>query len=241
LSRASNLRFSWEYQSPQEFFAEEEEEDNRSNAAKLRYHDFYKFLDFSRGLFEKYYDVVRKFDFLKFALGSSFDAGTVALEYTDTSEFIDACISLEALYNDGGSDLKYKISLRLAFLLGFDDFPPMTTFYNADKIYNKRSSVVHGGGYNPEGVYIEQTKSYARRSCICFLILCHKRINQFSNEKSKGILLKEIDRAMLEREKRSELEQEIVKGIAKDFKPKFKVRRDESQSRKRDLSVQKNS
>ena len=82
---------------------------------------------------------------------------------------------------------------------------------------------------------MEQTKSYARRSCICFLILCRNRINQLSNKQSKCKLLKEIDQAMLDRNKRRELEQEIVKGIAKDFKPNFRERRDESQPRKRDL------
>jgi hypothetical protein len=55
----------------------------------------------------------------------------------------------------------------------------------------------------------------------------------------KRKLLKEIDQAMPDPNRRCELEREIVKGIAKDFKPRFRGRRDEFQSQKRDLEQTK--
>jgi hypothetical protein len=198
-------------------------------AAKHRNKDFEDFLEFSKKMFTKYYDSIRKFDFLNVALASHFRTGTIALEYSNTSSFVDACISLEALYNESQGDLRYKISHRLAFILGFDGFQSIYSFHNAKKIYDKRSEILHGGGGGgkPDRLYVEQTRSYARRSCICFLILCRNHTGQQSI-KVKREVLREIDEAMLDLDKREALRTKIAEGM-KDFA--LKILRDESEYR----------
>jgi hypothetical protein len=121
-----------------------------------------------------------------------------------------------------------------------DDFPSSTTFLNANKIYNMRSKIVHGSGRydDPYGGYLEQTKSYAGRSCICFLILCRNRIGLIrKNKEAKRDVLIEIDEAMLDLQKRELLEKEIIKGIRDDFTPKIKQQGNYFGSRRRILGI----
>lgn len=162
------------------------------------------------------------------------------MEYSDSTEFIDACISLEALYNEGPSDLRYKISHRLAFLLGLHGFDSIITFHNADEIYDKRSKLVHGHGHYPKWQYVEQARLYARSSCVCFLILCLNRFDKLPKNDPKPELLKEIDEAMLEPNLRQALAKEITEGIKEHFTPRFKERRNESELQKINLDDVKN-
>lgn len=62
---------------------------------------------------------------------------------------MDAIIALEALLNEGPTDLKYKIAARAAFLLnltGIEGFLNITNNFDTLKeYYDMRSEVVHGG------------------------------------------------------------------------------------------------
>jgi hypothetical protein len=228
--------FSLEKRSPEEFAGERPIMSASTDATSKDFdNDFVSFLEFLKEMFTKYYDPIRKFDFLNVALDYYFKSGTVTLEYSDTSSFVDTCISLEALYNESGDDLRYKISHRLAFILSFDNFQSSNSFYNAKQIYKKRNQIVHGRTGKPDDKYLQQIRSYARRSCICFLILCCNRLGQTSKKLLENLLGEIIDEAMLDLSKREDLRKEIVEGM-KDFAPKIIYLRDESEHREVRLS-----
>jgi hypothetical protein len=212
----------------------EEQTDSTTNGKGA---DFMNFLRFSRELFKKYYGLVHDLGFLRVAVESYFNSGGDRLLYSSTAQFINACMSLEALYNDDKSEISYKLRHRLAFVLDFDGFPPNCTFDNMKKIYGERSSIVHGSGESKDAVgYLELAQSYARRSCICFLILCYNLQGQQrrNEKKAKAELIRVIDEAMLYPDRRKALENEISEGIKEHFsKPSqmlFYVQ-DESESR----------
>lgn len=125
---------------------------------------------------------------------------------------------MEALFNEGPSDIKYKLSHRAAFLLSLCDMDPIEAFENIKVLYNKRSKLVHGGGslnHDPDRHLISK---YTRRSIIIFMILLSNEKRQnISKKNRKNEILKEIDHAMLNEEMRSSLKKEINKGL-KNFK-----------------------
>jgi hypothetical protein len=125
---------------------------------------------------------------------------------------------LRALFNEGPSDIKYKLSLRAAFLLGLSDIDPIEAFDKLKDFYNKRSKLVHGGGTLPHDPDRYLVSKYTRRSIILFMILLNdeKRRN-ISKSKRKIEILSEIDHAMLNHDMRNSLKIEIKKGL-KDFK-----------------------
>ncbi len=132
--------------------------------------------------------------------------------------FISGMICIEALYNDGASALKYKVSLRAAFLLGLKGLDPTNVFKQLGKLYDIRSTLVHGGeskeSYSRER---DELTQYARFSIIIFSILLKSRKRCVLKKKErKQALLREIDLAMLDVSKRESLHKEIEKGI-KDF------------------------
>ena len=125
---------------------------------------------------------------------------------------------MEALFNEGPSDIKYKLSHRAAFLLGLCDINPIEAFEKLKDIYNKRSKLVHGGGnlyHNPD---TSSFSKYTRRSIIIFMILLkNEERRKISRKKRKIEILKEIDYAMLNEDRRKSLKKEINKGL-RDFK-----------------------
>ena len=54
-------------------------------------------------------------------------------------------IALEALFS-GGYEIRYRVSLRIATILGFIGKDKKEVFENVKKLYDKRSKIVHGSG-----------------------------------------------------------------------------------------------
>ncbi|MCD4780420.1 MAG: hypothetical protein K8S27_07735 [Candidatus Omnitrophica bacterium] len=179
----------------------------------------YKFLGYIGRLHDKYINVINENKFLLIALDYFHDAEKKFV-YNDEG-FISAMISLESLFNEGPSDIKYKLSHRAGFLLGMCDIDSVDAFEKLKLFYNHRSKLVHGEGattYDPDRYLVSH---YTRKAIIIFLILLNNSERQsIGKNKRKQAILKEIDYAMFDSKRRKALEQEIKKGL-KDFKLKI--------------------
>ncbi|MCX7195164.1 MAG: HEPN domain-containing protein [Proteobacteria bacterium] len=175
----------------------------------------YKFLRFIGKLHDKYILVISENEFIKIALDYFYEAEK---KFVYSNEgFISTVISMEALFNEEPTDVKYKLSHRAAFLLSLCEIDPIEAFEKLKDSYNKRSTLIHGRGslsHDPDRYLISK---YTRKSIIIFLILLRsEERRKIGNKKRKESLLKEIDYAMLDENKRKSLKKEISKGI-KEF------------------------
>lgn len=171
-----------------------------------------KFLGFIRQLHDKYIDIVSENEFLEITLEYFYNAKRKTVYKNEG--LINAVISLEALFNEGGSAIGYKVSHRSAFLLGLIGLDSVESFKKLKTFYNQRSKIVHGGGsesYDPDRYLLED---YTRQLIKIFLILLSNETRQkISHKKRKQKLLGEIDEAMIVEEKREVLKKEINEGI----------------------------
>jgi hypothetical protein len=127
-------------------------------------------------------------------------------------------ISMEALFNEAPSDIKYKLTHRAAFLLGLCGINPIQAFDKLKDFYKKRSNLVHGVGELPHDPERHLASQYTRRCIIIFLILLQNpRRKEVGKSRRKNDLLLEIDHAMLNSEYQKQLKIEIKKGL-KNFK-----------------------
>lgn len=166
---------------------------------------------------DKYVGVVESNGFLSMALDYFYDGRKKGYE---DEGFMSTMISLESLLNEGTSDIKYKISCRLALLLGLCGLDYIEVFENTKKIYNYRSKLVHGDWSKKNDSDIYLVWDYVRRAIIAIMIFLknESRQNLLNNRKAK--ILEEIDRAILDEKRRKILEREIKIGL-KDFKLKI--------------------
>jgi hypothetical protein len=179
----------------------------------------YKFINHIGRLHDKYINVINENNFLLIALDYFHDAEKKFV-YNDEG-FISAMISLESLFNEGPSDIKYKLSHRAGFLLGMCGIDSVEAFEKLKQFYNHRSKLVHGGGatdYDPDRYLVSH---YTRKAIIVFLILLNNSERQnIGKSNRKQEILKEIDYAMFDNKRRKSLESEIKKGL-KDFNLKI--------------------
>lgn len=175
----------------------------------------HKFLRFIGKLHDKYILVISENEFIKIALDYFYEAEK---KFVYSNEgFISAVISMEALFNEGPTDIKYKLSHRAAFLLSLCEIDPIEAFEKLKDTYNKRSKLVHGKGSLPHDPDRYLVSKYTRKSIIIFLILLNsEERRKIGKDDRKISLLKEIDYAMLDENKRKSLKKEITKGI-KEF------------------------
>lgn len=176
----------------------------------------HKFLRFIGKLHDKYISIISENEFIEIALDYFYEAEK---QFVYSNEgFISAVISMEALFNEGPTDIKYKLSHRAAFLPSLCEIDPIEGFEKLKDFYNKRSTLVHGGGslsHDPDRYLVSK---YTRKSIIIFLILLkNEERRKIEKKKRKANLLKEIDYAMLDENKRKSLRKEISKGL-RDFK-----------------------
>lgn len=176
----------------------------------------HKFLGFIGKLHDKYIAIVNENKFLAIALEYFHEAEKKSI-YSNEG-YINAMISMEALFNEGPSDIKYKLAHRAGFLLGLSGIDPTDSFEKLKDFYNKRNKLVHGGGtlsYDPDRHLVSR---YTRRAIIIFLILLRNEERRKQKRKDrKTRILQEIDYAMLDEIKCKSLKREIKKG-SKDFK-----------------------
>lgn len=172
----------------------------------------HKFIVFIGKLHDKYIKVIEDNKFMKVALEYFYDAQKKFV-YSDEG-FISAMISMESMFNEGPSDIKYKLSHRASFLLGLSGVESIEAFEKLKALYNTRSKLVHGGGslsYDPDRHLVSR---YIRKAIIIFLILLDDEDRRDAGKKRrKENLLKEIDYAMLDIDSRMRLEKEIKKGL----------------------------
>lgn len=174
-----------------------------------------RFIKFIGKLHDKYIHVVSENEFMAIALDYFYEAEK---KFVYSNEgFISALVSMEAMFNEAPSDIKYKLAHRAAFLLGLCGIDPFEAFEKLKDFYNKRSTLVHGGGTIPYDPDRHLVSRYTRQSIIIFLILLKNEERRKIRRKQRKIeILKEIDYAMLNEEKRKLLKKEINKGL-KDF------------------------
>ncbi len=172
----------------------------------------HKFIAFIGKLHDKYIGIVNENEFLEIAMDYFHDSEKKFV-YSDEG-FISATISLESLYNESPSDIKYKLSHRAAFLLSLCGIDPIEVFEKLKELYNTRSKLVHGGGATTHDPERNLVTRFTRWSIILFLILLsNEKRRAIGKGKRKKEVLKEIDHAMLNAEIRNELKKEIKKGI----------------------------
>ena len=178
-----------------------------------------KFLRFLSKLHDKYVNVIKENDFLAIALNYFWEAEKKSIY--NNEGLISAMISMEALFNDGPSDIKYKLSHRAAFLLGLSGLDPIEAFKKLKEFYDNRSSLVHSGSnlkYDADRYLVSK---YAGRSLKIFMILLKNSNRQSqSAKKRKTEVLLEIDHAMLSLDSSRSLKKEIIKGM-NDFNLKI--------------------
>lgn len=172
----------------------------------------YKFLGYIARLHDKYIDVINDNEFISIALDYFHDAEN---KFVYSNEgFISAMISLESLFNEGPSDIKYKLSHRAAFLLGLGNIDSIEAFEKLKVFYNHRSKLVHGEGITHHDPDRYLVSSYTRKAITIFLILLSNSDRKtIGKKKRKESILKEIDHAMLDQGKCKLLKQEVRKGL----------------------------
>jgi hypothetical protein len=110
---------------------------------KIKPH-FTNFLKKSYALHKKYSQLYSICPFLELA-NEYFYRSRLNRGY-ESESFIDAAISLEALYNEEPSDIRYKIAMRSAYVLGCIGYDSSEIFRNVTELYNIRNNIVHGKG-----------------------------------------------------------------------------------------------
>ncbi len=176
------------------------------------------FLEQIRFLHDRYVPINQENEFLKMSLDYFYDS-EIKFVYSNEG-FINATMSLEALFNDGASDIKYKLVQRASFLLGLVDFDPISVYADLNKFYNYRNQLVHGASITINIQEKYKLSRYARRSIIIMhILLRNSKRKQINKNEKKSSILKEIDYAMLIPARRERLKREIIRGL-KDFKLK---------------------
>lgn len=176
----------------------------------------FKFISFIRNLHNKYIDIVNDNDFLALSIEYFYESEKKSIY--SSKGFISAMISLETLFNEGPSDIKYKLAHRAAFLLGLTGLDSIEVFEKLKIFYNHRSTLVHGGVILKHDSDRHLVSKYTRRVLIIVMILLRDmEWSSKSGNKRKIEILKEIDYAMLDEQRKRILRKIITKGL-RDFK-----------------------
>lgn len=115
-------------------------------------------------------------------------------------KLIDLIIALESLYMERNRELRFKLSLRVAALIGemYDDRTPIDVFKDMKELYDLRCDVVHGRERVEISFgQIEKLKDYTRRSIKTFISL--------SQTMSKEEILRLLNNSFVNTEAKEEL------------------------------------
>ena len=163
-------------------------------------------------LSERFSSTVSDNKFLQVALDYFFDSRKMLFEYD--SGLVSTVTCLESMLNENPNDIKYKLSLRAAFLLRAADVDPIVSFDIFRKAYDMRSKLVHGATKDIKNIRSSDVSSYVRCLLKIFLILLssEERKNHKTNERKQN-LMREIDQAMLVPENGANIIAEISRGL----------------------------
>lgn len=142
------------------------------------------------------YGIAIKTRYLRIAL--DFYNRSMWEEYKD-NKLISAFVAFEALYTGGQrTELSYRLSHRVATLLGEYDKGRKDIFDRMRTLYDKRSSLMHGTDVRIEDADIVDSLRYLRESLNRFVVIA----SRFSKEQ----ILEMIDEAIVDKDKHSELQ-----------------------------------
>jgi Apea-like HEPN len=184
---------------------------NRKDAAQKAKEEYKLFLDSTKRLIDKYGRLNNRLPFLR--ISSEYCYRARINQDVVGGSFVDAMVCLEALLNEEPNNIKFKLSMRGAFILGLNGFDTSNAFSRLKELYNLRSSIVHGSKKRPKVEDTLELIVYARRCLISFYILCFNCIGTNTPTKDlKQELLQEIDQAMIDSSSES-LQKEINNAI----------------------------
>ena len=171
-----------------------------------------KFIDETKIMHEAILPILKCNEFLQLAMTYAFHGFEISRNHK--AFLINSTMSLEAMFNEGPSDIAYKLAMRIAFLSGITGFDPIEVFDKVKKMYRLRNKVVHGSNtpsQNFRDISIYDIYKYATHCIKLMIILCKNRMEK--NSKCKEIIIKEIDHAILDPEKANELSEELARGL----------------------------
>jgi hypothetical protein len=132
-------------------------------------------------------------------------------EIKSEKEFLDLLFSMECLFNEGPSDIYYKISMRSCFVyyllpISDEDISKSTDLYDFIKqSYTKRNNIVHGKGEKEITVSdIEKLKKIVYRLLIGVFILC---LIFRTSKDLKNDIIKEIDYCTIDPKRKDKLKE----------------------------------
>ncbi len=118
-----------------------------------------------------YKNINKKTSFDKYDLAIEYFNKSYTEPYTPRDSFLDLMITLENLFLKGtNQELSYKISMRMAYVLGKDKDDRKNIFGFIKNSYNLRSKIVHGEESNKldNQIFLELRK-FTKESIIYFL------------------------------------------------------------------------
>lgn len=121
-------------------------------------------------------------------------------------KLINGMIAVEALFGQK-DELKYRISHRVACLLGKSDDSRGHIFCTMRTLYNKRSDLVHGRKTDVSWDDVRALQSYLRDSIDRFIVL--------SQSKSRDSILEVLDNAVVNNRKRKQFQKECEELLQK--------------------------
>jgi len=134
------------------------------------------------------------------------------------SSFLNLMVCIEALYNVNAQEIRYRISHRVANLLGRTEKLRQRIFNDMLDLYSKRNDLVHG--IKPVNVSEKDTKllwAYSEYSLMAFLKLRPK----------KKDILGEIDEVIYDEERRKQI-QENISDILESLEKSLEGREEEN-------------
>jgi hypothetical protein len=147
--------------------------------------------------------------FLRLGLAYYYQSGLPSIPREEA--FIDAAIGLEAIFNDGAQDIKYKLAARGALVLSCSRHPDAKgSFKSLKDLYDKRNNLVHGQPSKKMAVS-HQDLTLIRR-------LLHGSLSSYlalGLSRTKREINGFIDQALIDHQARKQLRIEIRKGLAR--------------------------
>jgi hypothetical protein len=153
-----------------------------------------------------------------------------ALSYSKTNiyKIISAISALEAIFNESGMDITYKISNRIAGILRFYGYDSIEISKLIKNIYKIRSSLVHGAELNKKKLKIADDNIFKildyTRICLLIslqLIKVLQKENNISLSKVKDKFISLIDNSLIDRNAyaklESLLEQHVILPVSNEF------------------------
>jgi hypothetical protein len=165
-------------------------------------------------LVERDYVDKKENSYLKIAL-SRFDDSYKRRKLQD--KLADFMIALEALYLSDNKELTYKLSLRVAILLGKNEEDRKRIRRDVSSLYELRSDIFHGGDKPIKEEQVRMLEEFLRLSLVKFLLL--------SRYFKKQELMEKFDESLMDEKIRMELTEKS--DLSKVEVPRRKVNSEE--------------